>query len=251
MVLDPSTSTIYVFGGRAITPDPHTTIYSGLYTYHIPSNRWQLIRSDSTSGDGVPLKGRIGHSMVIDDERRELLVLAGQRSKDYLSDFYAILLETFHVRELSRDYTKEGGPDAGFTQRAVVDTSRGELYLLSGLMRERGSAQETVRNSFWVYNLRKGGWKRVYVDHGDASTSKDKNEPVPRFAHQMVGGGGNIFKNSPHHHHVHPHHPHHAHHQNYAPSKWGGKFWLFGGNPGVSGEPELRLDDFWQLELSR
>ena len=46
-------------------------------------------------------------------------------------------------------------------------------------------------------------------------------EPCPRFAHQLVYD---------HNKKVH---------------------YLFGGNPGISYMPKLRLDDFWKLHLSR
>ncbi len=44
--------------------------------------------------------------------------------QDYLSDFYVFNVDTREVSELSRDASKQGGPDAGFTQRATMVTDQ-------------------------------------------------------------------------------------------------------------------------------
>jgi muskelin len=90
---------------------------------------------------------------------------------------------------MSRDCSKIGGPDAGFTQRSTIDPNLCEFYVFSGLMREKNSGQETVKNAFWVYNIQKNRWSKVYqnenTDH--AYWAKMQNiEPCPRFAHQLV-----------------------------------------------------------------
>lgn len=90
---------------------------------------------------------------------------------------------------MSRDSSKNGGPDAGFTQRATIDVQLDEFYVFSGLMREKNSTTETVQNSFWVYNIRTDSWCKVYHNDnvGEEYWAKmgDK-EPCPRFAHQLV-----------------------------------------------------------------
>ncbi|KAJ3045304.1 Muskelin 1, intracellular mediator containing kelch motif [Rhizophlyctis rosea] len=225
MVVDADRQVLYVFGGRAISPDVSQTIYSGLYAYSIPHNQWREIRTDHNQPDyAVQLKSRIGHSMLLNPHTRELYIFAGQRHKDYLSDFYVYELDTDTVTEVSRDYSKQGGPDAGFTQRATIDTELGEFYVLSGLMKEKNASQETVKNSFWVYSFRKGKWSRVYQNENTGQeywSRMGEVEPCPRFAHQLVYDGRRRCQ------------------------------YLFGGNPGESGRPGLRLDDFWELWLVR
>ncbi|ORX89838.1 hypothetical protein K493DRAFT_64679 [Basidiobolus meristosporus CBS 931.73] len=225
MCVDNESRTMYVFGGRNVHPDPNHQSYSGMYTYHIPSNTWKLVRSDKQRADQMThLKSRNGHSMLFDPKERQLYIFAGQRNKDYLSDFYVYDVDEDVIHEKSKDYWKQGGLDAGFTQRATLDVDLREFYVLSGLMKERVTSQDTVKNSFWVYHLKSERWQRVYqnenVDPNYWNRMSDI-EPCPRFAHQLVYDS----KNKVH--------------------------YLFGGNPGVHGNPTQRLDDFWELYLLR
>ncbi|KAL5034044.1 hypothetical protein RTP6_001923 [Batrachochytrium dendrobatidis] len=225
MIVDSDHQVLYVFGGRTIGPDVSQTVYSGLYSYSINTNQWRLISTDiSQPENAIQLKSRIGHSMLLNPHTRELYIFAGQRNKEYLSDFYVYEMDTDTIREVARDYTKSGGPDAGFTQRATIDTDLGEFYVLSGLMREKNSTQETVRNSFWVYSIQRNAWSRVYQNENIGAEyweSMGDKEPRPRFAHQLV----------------------------YNPKLK--CQYLFGGNPGEIGNPNLRLDDLWELRLIR
>ncbi|KAK9765181.1 hypothetical protein K7432_006694 [Basidiobolus ranarum] len=225
MCVDNESRTMYVFGGRNVHPDPNHQSYSGLYTYHIPTNSWKLVRSDKQRADQFThLKSRNGHSMLFDPKERQLYIFAGQRNKDYLSDFYVYDVDADIIHEKSKDYWKQGGLDAGFTQRATLDVDLREFYVLSGLMKERVTAQDTVKNSFWVYHLKTERWQRVYqnenVDPNYWNRMSDI-EPCPRFAHQLVYDS----KNKVH--------------------------YLFGGNPGFHGNLTQRLDDFWELYLLR
>lgn len=95
MAIDEAGDAIYIFGGRIINSgfEESTTTtanavmpqYSGLYRYQIGLDKWTLLRSD----DGLPegearLQSRIGHSMVFDPLRRQLIIYGGQRNRDYL-----------------------------------------------------------------------------------------------------------------------------------------------------------------------
>jgi hypothetical protein len=64
------------------------------------------------------------------------------------SDFYVYDIDSDNVIEMSRDSSKNDGPDAGFTQRATIDSELSELYVFSGLMREKNSTTETVKNRY-------------------------------------------------------------------------------------------------------
>jgi N-acetylneuraminic acid mutarotase len=224
MLVDSEKGTLFVFGGRVISPDPSQIVYSGLYSWAIKENVWKLLKSDRLNNDGsVQMKSRIGHSMLINTITRELYIFAGQRHKDFLADFYIYSIDTDTIFEVSRDYSKLGGPDAGFTQRSTVSCELGEIYVLSGLMREKNTLSET-KNAFWVYSIKRKKWMKIYENDNvgaDYWSKMANKEPQPRFAHQLVINS--LRKQQ----------------------------YLFGGNPGDSSQPNLRLDDFWQLSLVR
>lgn len=160
--------------------------------------------------------------MLFDQSDRSLYVFAGQRGKDYLSDLYRYQVDTDIVTEIAQDYSKDAGPDAGFTQRATIDEDLQELYVLSGYMRNSGG--DVVRNTLWVYSIKRNEWQKVFQNENRDSECWGRNskfEPGPRFAHQMVYDS--ISK----------------------------KQYIFGGNPGDHTDTTKRLDDFWELVLSK
>jgi hypothetical protein len=67
--------------------------------------------------------------MVIDTPSHTLFIFAGQRDDKYLSDMYAYDVITNTATELYRNFTTSGGPDACFTQRAVLDRGLKEIYV--------------------------------------------------------------------------------------------------------------------------
>lgn len=176
---------------------------------NLPSN----LRSRVSS---FGLKSRVGHSMLFDETRRSLYVFAGERVKDYLSDLYRYDVLTDVITEIVQDASKDAGPDAGFTQRATMDEELQELYIFSGYLRNPGTTP--VKNSLWVYSIRKNEWQKLYENEG---LDKSVHQPCPRFAHQMV----------------------------YDPITKAQ--YVFGGNPGDNANPSRRLNDFWELKLSK
>ncbi|KAI8368114.1 Muskelin N-terminus-domain-containing protein [Radiomyces spectabilis] len=233
MCVDSKEETLYIFGGRIVCPDPNVHSYSGLYAYHIGTNTWKLIRNEEALSSGMSspassasstagpiLKSRVGHSMLFDHISRDLYIFAGQRVKDYLADLYRYSVDTDTLYEVTQDYSKDTGPDAGFTQRATMDVDQREFHVLSGYMRNQGC--DVVKNAFWIYNLDNNRWKKIYQNENkdpEYWQRMDQVEPRPRFAHQMV----------------------------YDPKTR--TQYLFGGNPGDHSETSKRLDDFWELSL--
>ncbi|CAH3026215.1 unnamed protein product [Porites evermanni] len=222
MCMDVEKSTIYVFGGRVLTSvsgdeRAQEPVFSGLYSYHCPTNTWTRLKDDCAE-----LRSRIGHSMLFHSDKRLLYIFAGQRGREFLSDFI-----TYHVDTQEISLVLDGNnqvPAQGFTQRATIDPELNEIHVLSGLSKDKEKREETVRNSFWVFNLERKIWSCVYKNEnmGQQYWTKMQNvEPCPRFAHQLVYD------------HLHKVH------------------YLFGGNPGKSSLPKMRLDDFWSLKLSR
>ena len=109
MVLDSKKQIMYVFGGRIISNDSLNTNYSGLYSWDIKRNKWKLLRSDESGFDGIVVKSRVGHSMLFNENSREIYIFAGQRHKEFLSDFYVYNIDRDIFHELTRDYSKIGG----------------------------------------------------------------------------------------------------------------------------------------------
>lgn len=67
--------------------------------------------------------------MVLDPLARALFIFAGQRDDKYLSDMYAYDIANNTVSELFSNFSASGGPDACFTQRAVIDPKLREVYV--------------------------------------------------------------------------------------------------------------------------
>ena len=67
--------------------------------------------------------------MVFDAPSKTLYIFAGQRDEKYLSDMYTYNVETGIATEIFSNFSAAGGPDACFTQRAVIDTSLREIYV--------------------------------------------------------------------------------------------------------------------------
>ncbi|CAG5927233.1 unnamed protein product [Menidia menidia] len=234
MCMDSEKHMIYTFGGRILTcngsmEDSRTSEpqFSGLYAYHCQAGTWSLLREDSCNAGPEDVQSRIGHCMLFHTRNRCLYVFGGQRSKTYLNDFFSYDVDGDHVEIISDGTKKDSGmvPMTGFTQRATIDPELNEIHVLSGLSKDKDKREENVRNSFWIYDITRNNWSCVYKNDQavkeNPSKTLQEEEPCPRFAHQLVYDEM---------HKVH---------------------YLFGGNPGKSCSPKMRLDDFWSLKLCR
>lgn len=67
--------------------------------------------------------------MVLDPNTKTLYVFAGKRDEKYLADMYSYHIPTDTVTEIYSNFTAAGGPEACFTQRAVIDPSLKEIYM--------------------------------------------------------------------------------------------------------------------------
>ncbi|XP_017485402.1 PREDICTED: muskelin isoform X1 [Rhagoletis zephyria] len=259
MCIDSDKRTIYVFGGKILTPRSvsNTTTnepeYSGLFSYHIATNTWTQILVDchhpsAAQADVLSIKSRITHCMVFHMKNRKLYIYGGQRGKEDIDDFITYDVDTQAISVLNKDNNTCGGaggssvcshssgggdaknePSPGYTLRATIDCDRDEIYIFSSLskLKDRRDIQHIdASNSFWVYSLKSYTWSRIYncrhnAETGNTTVKNDKLEPCPRYAHQLVYD--DVAK-------LH---------------------YLFGGNPGKSARPQMRLDDFWTLELEK
>ncbi|XP_063385695.1 muskelin [Cydia fagiglandana] len=214
MCIDSDTRTVYVFGGRVLphnTEEAATPQYSGLYAYYLNTNTWQLLLADRHS---LPApQPRVSHSMLFHPVQRKLYMFAGQRNKEHLLDLWWWDVGSGRCGALCSGAAACPPPAAGFTQRATLDPDTDELFVLSGMSKEK---DKRVYNTLWVFSLRRLTWTCVYRNDSIAP-----HEPRPRFAHQLV----------------------------YDPVRK--IHYLFGGNPGNQNSLRLRLDDLWALHLKR
>lgn len=242
MCLDPVKRHIFVFGGQTLPLHPTEERpvvtdkkFSGLFVYQIPDNTWKLLWEDGevkTAGF-PPLRSRTGHSMLFNSSDRNLYIFGGQRKKDeYMNDFLTYNVDTGGVKFLSRDgnCTAQNLPAVGYTQRATIDCKRNEIYVMTGLNKDKGKETRSgdcpVSNSFWVYEISAGRWGLIYKNENyepEYWTTRQIIEPRPRYAHQLVY------------------------------NEDVGVHFMFGGNPGgkENRNGKLRLGDFWRLELER
>ncbi|KAL0820599.1 hypothetical protein ABMA28_006442 [Loxostege sticticalis] len=217
MCIDPDTQTIYVFGGRVLpanTEETASPVYSGLYAYYIGPNTWQQLLDDQYDGPTPAPLPRVSHSMLFHPVERRLYIFAGQRNKEHLVDLWWWDVASHRRRALAASHAAARPPPAaGFTQRATLDPDSDEMFVLSGMSKEK---DKRVYNTLWVFSLRRRTWACVY-----RNDTVSPDEPRPRFAHQLV----------------------------YDPVRK--IHYLFGGNPGNHSSPRLRLDDLWSLQLKR
>lgn len=215
MCIDADTQTIYVFGGRVLPANTEEVVspqYSGLYAYYIQTNTWQLLLPDKH--DLPAPQPRVSHSMLFHPVQRRLYMFLGQRNKEHLVDLWWWEVSGGgRGAPLCQGRAPSPPPAAGFTQRATLDPDTDEMFVLSGMSKEK---DKRVYNTLWVFSLRRMSWSCVY-----RNDTVSPNEPMPRFAHQLV----------------------------YDPVRK--IHYLFGGNPGNQSSPRLRLDDLWSLQLSR
>lgn len=243
MCIDVEKRMIYVFGGKILSPRSATNIasgepdYSGLFSYHIATNTWTQIFVDchhpmACQSEVLSIKSRITHCMVFHNKTRKLYIYGGQRGKEDIEEFISCDVDTQAITSLNKDnrcYENKNEPSAGYTLRATIDCDRDEIYIFSSLskQKERRDVQQVdASNSFWVYSIQRNVWSRIYTKRciGETKTeepSTSLNEPCPRYAHQLVYD--DVCK----------------------------MHYLFGGNPGKTTLPQLRLDDFWIFELEK
>lgn len=141
MVFDAASRKIFIFGGKCYRNGAAT--YPGLYAYFLDRKVWVMQTSDSATMEH-PIPSRTGHTMLLDPVDRQLIVFAGQRGETYLNDLWTFDIQKIRAKCIDKAYGENGGPDAGFTARAVLDASRREFTLLSGLVRDRAPPHETT-----------------------------------------------------------------------------------------------------------
>ncbi|KAJ6594243.1 Muskelin N-terminus-domain-containing protein [Mycena capillaripes] len=233
MVMDCEAQILYVYGGRVIDGDWSNSKYAGLYSYNVRLGKWQHLQispKPNTAFSGGIIPARFGHSMVLDDRTKTLYIFGGKTIETPYYDMYAYDIATKTTRQVFADMPRDTGVEGTFTQRAVIDPQLKEIYVFAGLAQESETlAPLDSSTRIFRYSPPPGKWDLVLpVTGGDAA---DRDEPAPRFAHQVV----------------------------YDPVTK--TIFMHGGNAGLKEkddamvdedeETDRRLDDFWQMTLSR
>lgn len=178
------------------------------------------------------------------------------RLSNSLSDFWRFLPDTSKLERITSDYSAVAGPQPAFTPRANLDIKRNQIVVLSGLTRQSGSSKDSiVKSELWAYDLKKGEWKKVQdKDRKVWGHNEDEDEEEEGRKHQCVFVVlsrvrlGSVLKGlgySVGYDRLPP--PRYAH--QFVYNSKSETYYLYGGNSGS--DPDSRLDDFWQLTITR
>lgn len=185
MVIDEDNQMLYVFGGRVAHWDPKHFEYSGMWRYDCIQRTWAFFFDDNTWSEGT-IPARSGHSVLLDKvgsggSRPQLWILGGQRGDQYFTDMHVYNVASGEIRQIDSNYeVNAGGPEGGFTNRAVIDSARREIYLFSGLTKrqqdedfqqqllgEKGASTVSKHKSeMWMYSINRGVWTLVWQSKG-------------------------------------------------------------------------------------
>lgn len=160
--------------------------------------------------------------MLLDSKNQKIYIFGGQRAKECLNDLQCYSIVQDKITTITQDFSKNIGPELGYTQRAAIDVESQELYVYFGLFQNKPVG--VVRHCFWVYNINQNTWEMVFENDNQDATYWNRvsdSEPYPRYSHQMV----------------------------YNPKTKA--YFIFGGHPGDSSNVHRRLDDFWVLKLTK
>ncbi|THH29268.1 hypothetical protein EUX98_g4922 [Antrodiella citrinella] len=194
MVIHNKSQMIYVSGGRIVDGDWDSVKYSGVYSYNVRTSTWKLLQPIDLLNVHPSIPPRFGHSMVLDTFSDTLFIFGGQRDEKYLADMYAYHIPTDSVTEIYPNFAASGGPNACFTQRAVVDPDLKEIYVFCGLTKGPPGASSILETDapYWVYRYerpeRPGVWTKLIPSTVPelSDTAQTDDAPIPRYAHQVV-----------------------------------------------------------------
>ncbi|CAB1345889.1 unnamed protein product, partial [Coregonus sp. 'balchen'] len=254
--------TVYLFGGWDGTQD-----LADFWAYSVQENQWVCISRDTEKESGP--SARSCHKMCIDSQRRQIYTLGRyldssvRNSKSLKSDFYRYDVDANTWTLLSEDTSADGGPKLVFDHQMCMDSEKHMIYTFGGRILMCNGSVEDSRTSepqfsgLYAFHCQAGTWSLLREDSCNAGpedvqsrighcmlfhtiisdgTKKDSGMvPMTGFTQRAtidpelneIHVLSCVYKNDQA---VH---------------------YLFGGNPGKSCSPKMRLDDFWSLKLCR
>lgn len=135
LIIDPMTSTIYLYGGWDGNED-----LSDLWSYDVKTNRWTLIHERSELLDGPT--PRACHKMVYDTRNSQIFMLgryldsASRTEENINSDFYLYNTITKTWFLICNDTSQVGGPQLVFDHQMCIDVDKQTIYVFGGRILE-------------------------------------------------------------------------------------------------------------------
>jgi uncharacterized protein (TIGR03437 family) len=147
---------ILLFGGRDNSPR------NDLWSYSLDRGEWTERRPS-----GTPPAPRFGHTVLLDAQRRRLVVFGGQAS-GFFSDTWAYDLERNQWSQLAAD---NAGPSRRYGHSAILDAARDRMIVSHGFTNS-GRFDDT-----WSFDLRTNRWQDI---------SPSSGRPLRRCLHHAV-----------------------------------------------------------------
>jgi len=153
---DPQRREVFLFGGLGGGPR------NDLWVYSIDRQAWSPLRPE---GEAPP--ARFGHTLVLDTNRRWLLLFGGQAG-GFFSDVWAYSIDQNLWRRLATDDT---GPNRRYGHSAIYDPL-GQRMIISHGFTNAGRFDDT-----WAFDPRTNGWQNL---------SPSGPRPLRRCLHHAV-----------------------------------------------------------------
>lgn len=156
IVYDAPSRRIFLFGGQDSSPR------NDLWAYSLDQREWTEMQVR-----GSRPAGRFGHTMILDPQRRRLVVFGGQAS-GFFSDTWAFDIVQGSWQQLSPD---QAGPTRRYGHSAIYDTA-GDRLIISHGFTSAGRFDDT-----WAFSLSSNTWRDI---------SPPSNRPLRRCLHDAA-----------------------------------------------------------------
>lgn len=153
---DPDAASVYMFGGQA------NSNLNDLWQYSLNTQSW---RSLTPVGPLPPT--RLGHTLVLDESKRRLILFGGQGS-GFFSDVWAFDLKSESWAQLGID---NAGPSRRYGHSGVIDPGSNSLIISHGFTNS-GRFDDT-----WSFNLATNRWTNI---------TPSGTKPLRRCLHHAV-----------------------------------------------------------------
>ncbi|XP_053684609.1 muskelin isoform X1 [Sabethes cyaneus] len=196
LIIDPLTSTIYLFGGWDGSED-----LSDLWSYDVKNNRWSLIHEKSELLEGPT--PRACHKMVYDTKNSQIFMIgryldsASRTEENITSDFYLYNTLTRTWFLICNDTAQVGGPQLVYDHQMCIDVDKQTIYVFGGRILEPRHSfsfrneEETTGDykysGLFSYHISTNTWNHLLVDCGHPSAASPHVQSIKsRVTHSML-----------------------------------------------------------------